>query len=104
MNVGSFVVSLSLVAFVWSGLSIVALTMVGGVTCTLGVSVVSCTCTLGVGVAICTLGVGISICILVVGCVSLGGFDMGSKVTRLAIVVCVLLCGCHGWDPIQQFI
>ena len=58
----------------------VALVNVGGVDCTLGVGVASCT--LGVCVAIHTLGVGSS----------WGGFDVGSKVTLLGIVVCMIGC------------
>ena len=82
------------------GLSMVALVIIFGVFCTLGVGIAICTLgagvafiTIGAGVAILTLGVGVAICGLGFGCCSAGGLDDGSKVTCLAVSSLVVVVG-----------
>ena len=87
-NIGSLHVGLVVLSCI--GLSMMALFIVCILFCIFGFGIAICT--LGIGVVICTLGVGVVLCTLGVGCVSLGGFDMGSKVTHFVIVVGMLGC------------
>ncbi len=81
-------------AFCWSGLSMVAVVIDGGVGWTLRVGVAFCT--LGVGMVSCTLGVGVSMLTLGVGGVSDADFAVGLKVTRRIVVSCVSVGCCMG--------